>query len=57
MISMTDPVAIGVETRKIDSVSSLEEEFTILIYMNPWMVIIPKMSIKFIHVIVVYVVL
>ena len=35
MMSMVDPVAIGVETPRIDSKSSLEKEFIELIYMNP----------------------
>ena len=35
MMSMTDPVAISVETLKIDSEYSLEKEFTELIRMNP----------------------
>ena len=35
MMSMTDPVAIGVETLMIDSGCSLEKEFTKLIHMNP----------------------
>ena len=35
MMSMTDPIAIGVETRRIDSGFSLEKEFTELIRMNP----------------------
>ena len=35
IMSMTDPVAIGVETLKIDSGCSLEKEFTELICMNP----------------------
>ena len=35
MMSMTDPVAIGVETPRIDSGCSLEKEFTKLIRMNP----------------------
>ena len=35
MMSMVDPVAIGVETRRIDSACSLEKEFTELIHMNP----------------------
>ena len=42
MISMADPVAIGVETLSIDSGCSLEKEFIELIHMNPLMVIIPK---------------
>ena len=35
MISMDGPVAIGVETLRIDSGCSLEKEFTKLIRMNP----------------------
>ena len=35
MMSMTDPIAIGVETLRIDSGCSLEKEFTELIRMNP----------------------
>ena len=35
MMSMTDPIAIGVETLRIDSGSSLEKDFTELIRMNP----------------------
>ena len=35
MISMADPIAIGVETLRIDSGCSLEKEFTELIRMNP----------------------
>ena len=35
MMSMTDPVAIGVETPRIDSGCSLKKEFTELIRMNP----------------------
>ena len=35
MMSMTDPIAIGVETLRIDSGSSLKKEFTELIRMNP----------------------
>ena len=32
---MADPIAIAVETQKIDSACSLEKEFTKLIRMNP----------------------
>ena len=39
MMSMTDHVAIGVETPRIDSGCSLEKEFTKLISMNPWMLL------------------
>ena len=35
MMSMADPIAIGVETLRIDSGCSLEKEFTELICMNP----------------------
>ena len=35
MISIADPIAIGVETLRIDSGCSLEKEFTELIHMNP----------------------
>ena len=35
IMSMADPIAIGVETLKIDSGCSLEKEFTELIRMNP----------------------
>ena len=35
MMSMADLIAIEVETLRIDSRSSLEEEFTELIRMNP----------------------
>ena len=38
-MSMADPIAIGVETLKMDSGYSLEKEFTELIRMNPWMVL------------------
>ena len=34
MMSMVDPIAIGVETLRIDSGCSLEKEFTKLIHMN-----------------------
>ena len=36
---MIDPIAIGVETLRIDRGCSLEKEFTVLIRMNPWMVV------------------
>ena len=39
MMSMADPVAIGVEALKIDSGCSLEKEYTELIHMNPLMVL------------------
>ena len=35
MMSMDDPMNIGVETRRIDSGCSLDKEFTELIRMNP----------------------
>ena len=35
MMSMADPIAIGVETLKIDRGCSLDKEFTELISMNP----------------------
>ena len=35
MMSMPDPIAIGVETLRIDSGCSLEKEFVELIRMNP----------------------
>ena len=35
MMSMADPIAIGVETLRIDSGCSLEKECTELIHMNP----------------------
>ena len=35
MMSMADPVTIGVETPRIESGCSLEKEFTELIRMNP----------------------
>ena len=35
MMSMADPIAIGVETLRIDSGCFLEKEFTELIRMNP----------------------
>ena len=53
MMSTADPVAISVETPKIDTGCSLEKEFTELIRMNPWMVYV-KLSIMLIHVTVVY---
>ena len=39
MMSMADPIAIGVETLRIDSGCSLEKEFTESIHMNPSMVL------------------
>ena len=42
MMSMADPVAIGVETLRIDCGCSLEKESTKLIPMNLLMVIIPN---------------
>ena len=35
MMSMVDPVAIGVETLRIDSGCSFEKDFTELIHINP----------------------
>ena len=35
MMSMADPIAIGVETLRINSGCSLEKEFIELIHMNP----------------------
>ena len=35
MMSMADPITIGVETLRIDSGCPLEKEFTELIRMNP----------------------
>ena len=35
MMSMADPIVIGVETLRINSECSLEKEFTELIRMNP----------------------
>ena len=35
MMSMADPIAMGVETLRIDSGCSLEKEFTEFIRMNP----------------------
>ena len=35
MMSMADPIAIGVETLRIDCGYFLEKEFTKLIHMNP----------------------
>ena len=35
MMSIVDPVAIGVETLKIDSACFLDKEFTELIHMKP----------------------
>ena len=39
MMTMADPIAIGVGTLRIYSGCSLEKEFTKLICMNPWMVL------------------
>ena len=39
MMSMADPIAIGVETLRIDSGYSFEKEFAELIRMNLWMVL------------------
>ena len=35
IMNMTDPIAIGVETLRIDGGCSLEKEFTELICINP----------------------
>ena len=35
MMSMVDPIAIGVEILRIDSGCSLQKEFTELMHMNP----------------------
>ena len=56
MMSMVDPIAIGVETLRIDSGCSLEKEFTELIRMNPLRVLYLTVN-QLIHVMVVYVVL
>ena len=42
ILSMADPVAISVETLRIDSGCSLEKEFIELICMNSRMIIIPN---------------
>ena len=42
MMSIVDYVTIGVEILRIDSGRSLDKEFTKLIRMNPWIVIIPN---------------
>ena len=39
MMSVADPIAISVETLRIDSGCSLEKEFSELICMNPSMVL------------------
>ena len=39
MMSVADPIAIGVEILRIDSGCSLEKEFTELIRMNPSMIL------------------
>ena len=39
MMSMADPIAIGVETLRTDSGCSLEKKLTELIHMNPRMVL------------------
>ena len=51
MMSVADLVAIGVETPRIDCEYSMEKEFTELIRMNP------KLSIRLIHCMIMYVVL
>ena len=35
LMSMADPIAISVETLRVDSGCSLEKEYTELIHMNP----------------------
>ena len=42
MMSMSDLVALGVKTLRIDSRCSLEKELTKLIYLNPRMLLIPN---------------
>ena len=42
LMSVADPIVVGVETLSINSGCSLEKEFTKLIYINPRMVIIPN---------------
>ena len=42
MMNMVDLVTINVKTLRIESVCSLEKEFTELIYMNPLIIIIPN---------------
>ena len=42
IMSMTNLIAIDVETLKIDSVCYLKKEFIEWIHMNPWLVIIPN---------------
>ena len=42
MMSIVDPVAISVETLRIDYGCSSEKEFTELICINPYTVIIPN---------------
>ena len=44
MMSMADPVAIGVETLRIDSRCSFEKEFTELIRMNHLIVLYPTVN-------------
>ena len=41
MMSLADPVAIGIETLRIDIGCFLEKQFTKLIYMIPLIVIVP----------------
>ena len=53
MMSMADPIGIGMETLRIDSGCPLEKEFTELIRMIPCIVLY-QLSIKLIHVMVVY---
>ena len=56
LISMVDPMAIGLETQMIDSLYSLEKEFTELIHINLLIVLCQNLS-RFIHVTIMYVVL
>ena len=56
MMSMTNPITIGVETLRIDSGCSLEKEFTELIRMNPIMVLYLTIN-QVVHIMVVHVVL
>ena len=41
MMSMVDPITIGVETLRMNIGCSLEKEFTELIRMNPLMILYP----------------
>ena len=44
MMSMLDPIAIGVETLRIDNGCLLEKEFIELIRMNPRIVLYPTVN-------------